>query len=126
MIHRNTRVTKKSTLTHTKFYEFWAYKALNQIITDLFVTHIILNHLYNFTRNKVIAKERDKIIEEHAPHVFGYLAAGVLRREDLPTVRKGAERHPHLANMDIESIAKSKEWKTRPKCNAQCLVLKSL
>ncbi|XP_069358489.1 meiosis-specific nuclear structural protein 1-like [Maniola hyperantus] len=71
-----------------------------------------------------VAEERKKIIEEHVPHVLGYLQAGVIGPADLAAARQGANNHQHLAQLDIESLATSNRPKRFSKCNAQCRILR--
>ncbi|KAI5638693.1 trichohyalin-plectin-like domain-containing protein [Phthorimaea operculella] len=71
-----------------------------------------------------VAKERESIVREHAPKLLGYLQAGVIKKEDLPTVREGANKDPELAKLNIEGLTLAKRPKRFAKCNAQCLVLR--
>lgn len=71
-----------------------------------------------------VNEERKKIITEHAPHLIGYLQAGVIAKEDLAAVREGADRHQRLAPLDIESMATSRRPHRYSKCNQQCRVLR--
>ncbi|KAL4713273.1 hypothetical protein ACJJTC_018621, partial [Scirpophaga incertulas] len=71
-----------------------------------------------------VAEERKKIIEEHAPHLVGYLQAGVLNPEDIPALKEGARKHEELANLDIESLTKTQRPKRHDKCNDQCKILR--
>uniref|UniRef100_A0A2A4J9S4 Meiosis-specific nuclear structural protein 1 n=1 Tax=Heliothis virescens TaxID=7102 RepID=A0A2A4J9S4_HELVI len=71
-----------------------------------------------------VSKEREKMIQEHAPQLLGYLQAGVLQPEDLPAVRAGANTKPELKVLDIEGMAKSKRAHRFAKCNAMCRTLR--
>ncbi|XP_068631289.1 meiosis-specific nuclear structural protein 1-like isoform X2 [Battus philenor] len=69
-------------------------------------------------------QERNRIIEQHAPHLLGYLQPGVLVHDDLPYIKEGAQKDPELMKLDIDSIAKSKKPLRLPKCNSQCRILR--
>ncbi|CAG9795039.1 unnamed protein product [Diatraea saccharalis] len=71
-----------------------------------------------------VSEERKKIVEEHVPHLLGYLQAGVIKKEDLPAVRQGVVKHEKLASLDIDSLAVSNRPKRYSKCNAQCRILR--
>ncbi|RVE39753.1 hypothetical protein evm_015597, partial [Chilo suppressalis] len=71
-----------------------------------------------------VSEERKKIVEEHVPHLLGYLQTGVIRKEDLPAVRQGVAKHDHLSSLNIDSLAVSNRPKRYSKCNAQCRVLR--
>ncbi|XP_049869849.1 meiosis-specific nuclear structural protein 1-like [Pectinophora gossypiella] len=71
-----------------------------------------------------VAEERKKIVREHVPHLLGYLQAGVIKKTDLPQVREGANKHPELANLNIEALTQSQRPKRFAKCNAQCFILR--
>lgn len=71
-----------------------------------------------------VSKEREKMIEEHAPQLLGYLQAGVLQHGDLPAVRAGADQRPDLKTLDIEGMAKSNRAHRFAKCNAMCRTLR--
>lgn len=75
-------------------------------------------------RDAEIKQERKKIVREHVPHILGYLQPGVLKKEDLPAVREGANKHEQLAKLDIEKMAVSGRRKQFSKCNAQCRILR--
>ncbi|XP_072939860.1 meiosis-specific nuclear structural protein 1-like isoform X2 [Epargyreus clarus] len=67
-----------------------------------------------------VSEERKKIVEEHVPQLLGYLKSGVVKHDDLPVVRAGANKHPELAELDIESLATCTEPQRFSKCNEQC------
>ncbi|KAM3958530.1 LOW QUALITY PROTEIN: meiosis-specific nuclear structural protein 1 [Aphomia sociella] len=71
-----------------------------------------------------VASERKQIIQEHVPHLIGYLQTGVLKKEDLSAVKEGANQHEHLRKLDIGSMATSNRPQRFSKCNAQCRVLR--
>ncbi|XP_059047785.1 meiosis-specific nuclear structural protein 1-like [Achroia grisella] len=71
-----------------------------------------------------VATERKQILQEHAPHLVGYLQAGVLQQEDLPVLKTGAEQHDHLRTLDLESLSIKNRPQGTPKCNAQCRILR--
>ncbi|CAG5041218.1 unnamed protein product [Parnassius apollo] len=79
---------------------------------------------YNKDWSTEVTEERKKIVEEHAPHLLGYLQPGVLGQQDLPAIKSGVQKDPRLAQLDIESMAVSKKPLRFPKCNPQCKVLK--
>ncbi|KAL0882688.1 hypothetical protein ABMA27_001111 [Loxostege sticticalis] len=66
-----------------------------------------------------VAKEREKIVEEHVPHLLGYLQAGVIKPADVPAVQRGAGE-----SLDVSALVSSRRSIARPKCNAQCRVLR--
>lgn len=75
-------------------------------------------------RDAELKQERKEIIREHVPHILGYLQAGVLKKEDVPVVREGANKHEQLSKLDIEKMAVSSRPKQFAKCNAQCKILR--
>ncbi|XP_013184530.2 meiosis-specific nuclear structural protein 1 [Amyelois transitella] len=84
-------------------------------------------HVWDFEkeRSKEVYEERKKIVEEHVPHVLGYLQAGVIKKDDLPFVRKGCDQHENLKNLDVEGLAEPRGRPKRfSKCNAQCRILR--
>ncbi|CAK1546317.1 unnamed protein product [Leptosia nina] len=64
---------------------------------------------------KEVSEERKKIIKEHVPKVMGYLQAGVLKDEDVPQIREVT---------DFKLGAASTRPQRRPKCNAQCRIIR--
>ncbi|XP_073943349.1 meiosis-specific nuclear structural protein 1-like [Choristoneura fumiferana] len=79
---------------------------------------------YHTAWRSEVAKEREKIVEEHVPQLLGYLQAGVIKKDDLPAVRAGANKSEELSKLDIESMATSSRPKRFSKCNAQCRILR--
>lgn len=75
-------------------------------------------------RRKEVSKEREVIIKEHAPRLLGFLQAGVISRDDLPTVIEGASTNPELAKLDIQAMASSNRPHRFSKCNTQCRILR--
>ncbi|CAB3260764.1 unnamed protein product [Arctia plantaginis] len=71
-----------------------------------------------------VSGERRRMVAEHAPALLGYLQAGVLQRADLPALGAGAATRPDLRHLDVDALAHAPEPKRRPKCNAQCRVLR--
>ncbi|XP_053603751.1 meiosis-specific nuclear structural protein 1-like [Plodia interpunctella] len=70
--------------------------------------------------SKEVKEERKKIIEEHAPHLLGYLQAGVLKKDDLSVVSRGCAQ----LGLDARALAPAPRALQRSKCNAQCIVLR--
>ncbi|CAF4959029.1 unnamed protein product [Pieris macdunnoughi] len=64
---------------------------------------------------KEVAEERKKIIKEHVPRVLGFLQAGVLKDEDVPHIREVT---------DFTIDVTSKKLQRKPKCNAQCRIIR--
>ncbi|KAJ8727769.1 hypothetical protein PYW07_001888 [Mythimna separata] len=82
--------------------------------------------VYEYDRKwrEEVSKERAKMIEEHVPQLLGYLQPGVIKKEDLPAVRKGADQREDLKKLDIEAMAVSHRPKRFAKCNAQCRIIR--
>ncbi|CAG4914484.1 unnamed protein product [Colias eurytheme] len=64
---------------------------------------------------KEVSEERKKIIKEHVPKVLGYLQAGVLKEQDVPQIKEVID-----LNLDLSKPKPTR----RPKCNAQCRIIR--